>query len=336
MPAIVQPGIVGTRQDISDTVFMHQAEATPYLSMIPKGRAPRQEIHQYQMAKRTPTNKRGVRDGTDVTSFRAQETRKLLEINSHWLQEGFSVGKKAQSFTDVAGRKNQLQNEILNAVLKMKTAMDEILCDDEDQRDEGTNGQGSETRGLGSWINASAQTVRPVDPMFRTPSGSIYTGAFASLTEKDFRELMGSVWKVTRQRKRIMGLLGLELKEVVNSWSIYVPTQGSDSVVRRFDQQVSDKKLAAMIDVLEFEGATVELHLSPNLAKARDSVDDGHTTDSLRRGYFIDMDGVELMPAQMPQRQPLPNLGGGPRGFVDTIFAHKCMPNVHAKIAPGS
>lgn len=335
MPGVIQPGIVGTVQDIADSVFLFQAEDHPFLAALKKGPPPRQEIHQFQMGKRNNVDKRGVRDGKDVDRFRESEERGILETNSHWIREQYFVGKKAQTFTDVAGRKDLLQNEIMNTITMVKTGISEVMLDDEDQRDEATNDLGSETRGFGSWISSTAQSVRPVPEKFLTPAAQIYTGAFADITEKTFKNILASLWKTSRSRKRYVAWCGIDLKGLVSDWSIHIPNQTSQTAVRSFDQNADARSLVAVINVLECDGGTIEMHLEPNLRKSRDGGGD-MTTASNRSAFIMDMDSCESMWAQKPQRGRLPDGGGGQRGYVDAIFATKCFPTNHGKIVPGS
>lgn len=334
MPGVVQPGIIGTRQDIADSVLLYRAEDHPFLMAAKKEGPPRQEIHQYQDGDRSPANKRGVKDGTDVAGFTESEAREIIETNSHHIRESYFVGKKAHTFTDVAGRKNLLQNEILNKTVMLKTGISEVLLDDVDQRDEGANG--SETRGMGSWMSTTAQTTRPVPATSRPTADQIYTGAFASITEKSFKDLMAAVWKIRRKPGRFHAWCGIELKGLVSDWSMFVPNVANHTLIRSFDQSAESKKLSKVINILETDGGTVELHLEPNLRKDRDGGVE-LTTASNRSAFIMDMsEGYSVKFAQKPQRFPLPDQGGGPRGYVDAIFAAKCFPKLHAAILPGS
>lgn len=314
---------------------MYKIEETPLLGMLRKTGPQKQEIHQYQDARRKSASKSGVRDGTDVSTFNDTESRNILEVNAHMLKEGYGVGDKAQMMTDVAGRPNLLQNEKLNMITMVKRAVDEIIGDDSDQRDEGANGEGSETRGLGSWISASAQGVRPVPTSSRTPAASIYTGAMADLTEPQLIALLKSVYGVRRSAMNMKFVVGEDLKTHISDMVVYTPTQSDFTTVRMFDN-AADGTLKRKVNFLDTDMGTIEVHLSPNLGIARNATNDERTTASKRRGYLLHDDGVELKFTDKIATHDLPDLGGGPRGIVRTIFTVKSHPKVLGKVAPTS
>lgn len=336
MPGVAQPGIVGTRQDLSDLIFTFDAEETPYLSMVAKGSPPRQEIHQWQADIPSTASKTGKKDNSPTTVTTSQtKDRAILETNSHWVESAVSVGKKAATINDVAGigRGNGrlLAVEIAKATRAVKTAMDQILCDDEDQRDEGAGGLGSETRGLGNWIQVAAQTNRPVPEKYRTPADQVYAGTLAALTEADLQDILASQYTNAGKAERFIGLCGINLKKHVSNFSIYTPDKASHAQIRQFNADIKSRVLAAVISIIEADGGTIELHLSRNLGIARNSSE--QTTASKNRGYILQMRSAEVKFAQKPEYETLPKDGGGDRGRVDGIFAHCLTPKMNAKIA---
>lgn len=333
MPAVVQPGITGTKQDIADYVMLYRAEDWPFLGAAKKEGPPKQEIHQYQDGERLKVDKRGVRDGTDVGEFTRNEDRTIIETNAHWMRANYAVGKKAQTFTEVAGRKNLRANEVEAAISMLKTGIAEVLLDNVDQRDEGANG--SETRGMGSWMSATAQATRPVPAGSRPVAGQLFSGAaLSTLKESHFKNILAELWKITRRKKRYMGWCGIGLKGHVSDWSTHFPDKTSHATVRSFDQKAEAKRFAAIINILEFDGGTVELHLEPNLLKSRDGGVE-MSAEGNRSAFVMDMDdGYSIKWAQKPEHMALPDQGGGPRGCVDAIFAAKCFPKLHGAILP--
>jgi hypothetical protein len=338
MPGVAQPGIVGTRQDLSDIIFDYDAQETPYLSMVKKGEPPRAEVHQWQADKPAKASKAGKKDNDPSTAASAKtKDRRILETNSHWIDDPVSVGKKAETINEVAGigQGRLMATEIAKSLKAVKTAVDQVLCDDQDQRDEGP--QGSETRGLGSYIQTGAQSVRPVPEQYRTRSGAVYTGAFNDLTEEHVRDIVGEIFLQTgHSSARFQGIFGLQLKHKVSEWMVYQTNKTGMTPIRQVNKGIKDRVLAAVIDILEFDGGTVEIHLSRNLARNRYEEDEATATASQRRGYILDVDGCELKFAQNPMYEELPSDGGGKRGRVDTIFAHAVTPITQGKIAPGS
>lgn len=333
MPGVVQPGIVGSREMLSDLIFEYDAEETPYLSMVPKLGPPTSEIAQWQAKAPSKVNKRGVRDGTPLDSTKKHSDRGIIETNTHWFRTGVSVGKKAELINNVAGIADQYADEVLNALSAIKVGADQILCDDTDQRDEGADG--SETRGLGSYISASAQEVRPVPEKFRTGSGQIWSsGALTAFQETDLSTLAAAMYSVCGKSQTLTGILGIWLKQHVSDFSYVAKNVDGKTFVRQFNQDVSDYRLHSKVDVVECDGATFELHLSRNLGISRDGWD--QTDASKMRGYLLQLDACGVMTGQEPMHTELAQDGGGRRGQVDMLLAHAVTPKLCGKIVPTS
>lgn len=335
MPAVTQPGIVGTRQDLSDLIYLTQAEDNPVFAMLPKGGPANAEIIQHQADVPGRASKRGVRDGTPLTATRPQSARKLIEANSQWIREGVGVGKKAQAINEVAGVNDLYANEVAKALLALSRSVEELLCDDVDQRDEGP--QGSELRGLGSWIATGAQANRPVPAEFRPAAAQVITDNAANITERKIRELLAAIFKRRNQSGRYVMVAGIDLKMLISDFAIYQPDKASNTVVRTFDGKAGNA-LRTTIDVIEGDAGTVEIMPSNRLAWDRDSGDSETqpeiTAKSAFRGYVLEPGAFMLRVTQGVQHMEMPPDGGGRRGQVDAILALTGTPFGCGKIAP--
>ena len=75
-----------------------------------------------------------------------------------------------------------METAAAKALVEIKRGMEARFCSDQDsQPDDGT--QPYQTRGLGTWINASASTDLPVDSRYLTPAASIDTTVSTSVTD---------------------------------------------------------------------------------------------------------------------------------------------------------
>lgn len=331
MPGVVQGNVVGTREMLRDLIFEFDAEETPYFSMVPKLGPPTAAIAQHQAKAPSKVDKRGLKDNTPLTATKVHSDRGIIETNSHWFRTGVSVGKKTLAIDTVAGIADQYADEVLNALAALKVGADQILCDDTDQRDEGENG--SETRGLGSYIQTAAQGVRPVPEKFRPGASQIYDGGtLAAMQESDLSAIASALYTVAGKSHTLTGIVGIWLKQHISDFSYIQKNVDGSTFVRQFNQDVSDYRLHSKVDVVECDGATFELHLSRNLGISRDSWD--QTDDSKMRGYLLQLDACGVMVAQEPMHTDLPEDGGGKRGQVDMMLAHAVTPKLCGKIAP--
>jgi hypothetical protein len=336
MPGVVQPGIVGARESLSDLIFTYDEGNHPFFRLVHKGGPIRNEVHQHQADKRASANKRGWKDNTPSGAAASMtKDRALVESLPHWFRQPISTGKKAELINDVAGiGKGKLYaNELKKAMDAMKDAVEQVLCDDTDCRDEGVNG--SETRGLGSWIQTAAQTNRPVPAAYRAKSGLIHAGTAAEFTETKLRTMGAVQYALCNNRKRMVLLSGIELKVHISDWSRYSPTVEGFTQTRSLDKAQKDKVLQAIVDIVETDGCTYEVLPSNHLARSRDGDTNAEpATAGLWRGYLIDPDAWSLAVNQNFEHIPLPEDGGGKRGELQAIVTLCGTPITSGKIAP--
>jgi hypothetical protein len=174
------------------------------------------------------------------------------------------------------------------------------------------------TRGIGAWVNAGevaitdSATACPAG--FVTPAASVFTGTTATTTEANVNGVMQSVYTQTGQQKDFDLILGTNLKVQFSSFAMYVPSAVTTVPLRRFNQDSTAKQIINTVDFWQGDFGSVKLILSLFLA-ANSSV--ANVING--RGYMIDWDQFELRYNRMPGYQENPNLGGGPRGYVDAV-----------------
>jgi hypothetical protein len=340
MPGVVQPGVEGTREDLSDEVFMGEAWNWPYLAMINKGGPPMGFVHMWQGKKQQRGNKRGIVDATPAGDPQPMSLRDSLESNIHWVREEVMVGKLTKLLSNIAGvgsGEDILAEEIAEALNVVSQMADEILCDNEPQRDQG-GAEGSEMYGIFDVLDTDGggSSNRAVPTDHRIPSDSIFTGNFSDFEEDDLRNLAASQYKAANKALgRVPLVLGIDLKRRIGDWSLYSEDQTGMTAVREFHNNSSEKILRGTVDIVEADGATYELHLSTNLLWDRDSdVDTAGDTYQHKAGFAIPTECAELMVAQEPSYFPLDGDGGGDAGYVDAVYAHKVYPKWGMKIHP--
>lgn len=315
MAGLIEPNQVGKREDLANIIARVDAHNTPVTSMIPKGKKLTNTLFDWQLdAYRAPTIS-GVVDGEDATSFEnkaARRKRTSGRLQKKW--EKWMVSDMSENISDVAGLTSEKARSQADAIVELKRGIEAVICGDQDsQVQDGTDPY--LTRGLGSWIKASAQTDLPVPSDYLTPSGSINSTAMASLTETLVQDVLESVWTKTGKIGSYMMPCGSKLKRAFTGFSQYVPDKASNTAIRTFEEG-SSRKLTATIDVYEGDFGTIELHPCNWLAYDAS----GATSATTRRGYLLDMALLELRFGRMPRTKELEDKGGGPRGIVDAIF----------------
>jgi len=322
MPGLVEVNQVGKREYLADIISMIDAKETPVYSMAPKGEAPSNTLIEWQVDQYDDPDITGIIDGDDVTNFDNMAANRVrMRGRLQKFRKAFGVSDFAENISDVAGigRKGEMNRAATKAIVQIKRSMEARICSDQD----GQVGSGTtpyQFRGLGSWINASAQTDLPVDSRYLTPSGNIDNTASASLQDSNLQNVFSSIYLQTGQIRDLVCVCGALFKKTVTRFAMY--QQGVSSTVasnRLFTQTAEAKKIVATVDV--YQGDFGAIQLIPTPWNAFDS--GKNSTTSQMRAYVLNWEQVEIAFARLPRIMPLEDRGGGPRSFVDAICALK-------------
>lgn len=299
------------------------AEETPAFSLLPKGEPLKNPIAQEPIDNKDTASKEGKLDNEPTQGAKSQDNYRILESWNHWLDEPVSVGEKAQRLVDQAGvgLDQQYGRAVMKKTKAIKTAADQITCDNVDQRAEGTNGKGSETRGLFKWCDPAGQDVKPVDELYRTPAAQRSTVNFDVFFEETFQDLLNAHYDNTGKNGKFTALAGIFFKQRVSNWSVYDDTAQPQSYIRRFNSDASDEKkiLNAMVNVLQCDGGRVEMHLSRNLLWDRSPSAKGEFSSYSMIGW--NEGAVKYRWGWEPRHRRLPEDGAGMKGHIDMDFA---------------
>ena len=327
---------VGAREDLADLIAIADQKATPLVSAARKSTAPTNPLFSWLVDGYAAVDRSGVLSNEDATSFSnpaAHRERLYGRIQKLWRKP--KVSDIAESVSDVAGLgiKREMANAVSRSLKEIARDLEATFCSDQDsQAESGANP--FKTRGLGSWISSSAQSDSgtAVPAAYRTPSASISTATIADTTESVIQGLLQSVYQQTGKSKTFTLLCGPTLKRRFTEMTqVQFGTSNPAAVIRTFNADLSENKLEYKVDV--FSGDFGEIMLVPSLYIRTDVSD----AASLRSGFLLDMDGIHLRYNRRPRYTPLPDLGGGPRGVIDTIAALQVdNPLTHGKIATAS
>jgi hypothetical protein len=319
MPGLTEPNQPGKREDLSDLISNVDMQGTPVVTMIKKGGKPRNSLFDWQVDAYDDPTTDGIVDGEDVSAFDNKAANRVkLNGRVQMVRKAWKVSTLSEDLSDVAGIKSEKANAIAKALVETKRSMEAIVCSDNDsQEDNGTVPY--KTRGLGKWIQNGAQTDLPVPAAYRTPTASIDTTAMASLTETIIQGVMQSIWSETGERKRFACPCGPDLKRAFTDMTKTQPGVSSTiAAIRTYNQpNATEGKIYSSVDL--FCGDFGELELIPSVWLAF-----GVTNAPDHRGYILDTSRLTLRTLRNPSANELENKGGGPRGYVETIFALQC------------
>lgn len=352
---------VGKREDLSDIIAVVDAKETILTSTLRKGKKPANAYVEWQVDSYPTTSTAGVVDGTDAfnvststgntttTGFEDYaSTRKRIGTYIQTFRRTPRVSRLEEMVANVAGLNNpdpqgvagntEFARAKAKATIQVKRDVEATLLSDNGcQVDNGTNAY--LTRGLGKWISNTADSVAAQDSsVLLTADSTAAAGAattyqvydkninsnqtMANFNEDCFRCLLQTRWSNTGRSGDLIGIVGSSVKNAISDFTRYMPNVGTTKAsVRFYNTNVAEKKVSTSVDIYSGDYGTIELFLSafvPNTS----------------RGYIIDPEYAELRTHTAPYFQQLPDLGGGPRGIVETILALVVTnPLAHAKIA---
>jgi hypothetical protein len=323
MAATLITSQTGIRQDLSDLIAVVDAKSCPVVSMAKKGAEPINPLTQWQAdAFGTPTLA-GVLSNSDVSASDFEDqaaNRVLLSARIQKFRRVPSVDDLANTVSEVAGigKKKEMARAVSKSLEMLKRDMEATFCSDQNSREQsGVNSY--LTRGLGRWIQSTAQGDLPVNANYLTPTGSLNATATASLTENNIQDMLQSIYAQTGKVSTYSLVCGPTLKRQFTSFTrTQFASTNVASAIRVLNQK-DENKIVSTVDI--FEGDFGTLELIPSLFLAADATGAGAAAVQNGRGYVLDMDMVELRYNRKPRFQELEDRGGGPRGIVDAICA---------------
>jgi len=321
MPATLITSQTGIRQDLSDLIAVVDAKTCPVVSMAKKGAEPINPLTQWQADSFASTSvPSGVLSDADVSSsdyVNNAANRVLISARIQKFREVPSVDDLAQNVSEVAGvgKRREMARAVTKSLEQIKRSMEAAFCSDQESREQ-SGANTYLTRGLGKWIQSTAQTDLPVNANYLTPAASINTTATSSLTESEVQDVLQSIYEQTGKVQTFSLICGPKLKRAFTGFTrTQFASTNVASAIRTLTQDAEAKKFTNTVDI--FEGDFGTLELLPSLFLAMDA----SIAEQLSRGYVLDMDMVELRYNRKPRYQELEDRGGGPRGIVDAICA---------------
>jgi hypothetical protein len=325
MPLLTEPAQVGKREDFADVIAMVDYKDTPFGSMCPKGTEPANTIYDWQMDAYDAPALGGVVDGVDVANsdyVNPASKRAKAHGRIQKFRQSFMVSDMAQNVSDVAGigKRGEMQRAVKKTIVQLKRNMELTFCSDQDsQADNGTT-LPYLTRGTGA-VNAG-EGRSPANRRTACPTGVVPTAVNvivntnATTIEDDINACMESIYQQTGQQKDFDLLCGTALKKLFSSFAAWVPSSVTTVPLRRYNMDKTDKSI---INTVDFWQAILAVKLILSLFLGGLPVGAAAANIKNGRGYLCDWDQFELRYNRMPGYQENPNLGGGPRGYVDAI-----------------
>ena len=331
-----QANKLGRREEIANLISLVDAKDTPFTSMARKGSQPQQTFFRWQVDSLPEPKTDGTVDGTDVSSgdyenFVKTSSKQYRNEIGNFIQifrRSTRVSKLTQSsVTNIAGVKDELQNNVSKAMTMLKRDMEKTMCSANSAQAEKTvsgNLVPYKTRGLDKWLVKAAdkdtnETAAIVPDEFCLPfnasdatSSSIVSGNLADLTETTLQNLLTSIYKQTGQYKTYDCLAGPLMKRAFTNLVFTTRESNATNPLesnRAFNRDAASSTYTSSIDV--FDGDFGQLRIHPSLFLKNFTV-----------GYVIPFDLVEIRyGGNVAEITSLPDYGGGPARLIEAVAA---------------
>jgi len=307
----------GNREDLTSIISVLEPEATPFVSMIKKGKATG-TFFEYQVDRLNSPDFSGIEEGEDVTAFKNQSAdRARLGSYVQKFRDTFMVSD-LQEMVDTAGVASEFANAESKAVRNVKRSIESAFCSAQDRQADAGAGAPYKTRGMLKWLGVGGQ---PSDiPAFAQNVANDTTG---TQTEATFNSVLQELYEANGMPGGQLTLLaGPSLKKEISNFSRQLAATNGTYVV---NQDADSKKITLTVNV--YEGDFGNVAIVPSLFINRTSGSDTVDADA---GLLIDPEYVSMMSLKAESVTELENQGGGRRGFVDVVAGLACLsPKAH-------
>lgn len=324
MGMLTEPNQTLKREDLGDTFTIVDAKTCPFTTMVKKGGAPSNTLFEEPVDAYADPKTDGRPDGKDVESAELEnpaDQRGKVAGRVQWFLRGLGVGKVANTVPNVAGvgKGKEFAKGLVKKMTELKRDMEYTYMSTNDSAaDNGTDG--GKTRGVGKWVQTSAQGDQPVPAAFRPAAAQVVTvTAVTDYTEAHITNVLEAQFQVTGTKDTLHTFCTTGFKKQVTSWTLDFNPTTTELAVRFYNSDATDKTITQTVDV--FEGDFGKVVLIPTLWI--NPAVDGNAPK--QQAYALHMDVWETRNQQAPAYEELAKTGGGRRAMIDAISGLICL-----------
>lgn len=309
---------VSNREDLSNELSILAPEETPILSLCGKGKASA-TYSEWTVDSLAAPATTGISEGSDVTSFSDKfADRARLGNYIQLMRRDYLVSNLQQAVTSV-GPANVAQAEA-KSMREIKRDIEATIASNNEMTVENGAGTPYGMRGLGKWIDSSAQATNPVPAAYRTPSGSIIT---STISESSFNTMIGSIFAKNGEMNSLTLVANVALRQLISNFTRATPA--SAGVTYHVNQDATSKTITLSVNLYDSDFGIIKIVNGNPSCMPTGSTNVGYVLNPKYLGFNT------LIPMGATR---LENQGGGERGFID-VAGTLCVkhPQAHGKIA---
>jgi hypothetical protein len=313
-----QGSAISNREDLSNELAILAPEETPILSLCSKGKASATYTEWTVDSLAAPVTT-GISEGSDVTSFSDKfADRARLGNYIQVMRRDYLVSNLQQAVTSI-GPANIAQAEA-KSMRELKRDIEATIASSNEMTVENGAGTPYGMRGIGAWVQATAQGTNPVPAAYRTPSGSILA---TTVTETTFNGMIGSIFSRNGEMNSLTLVANTALRQVISGFTRAQPS--SAGVTYHVNQDATSKAITLSVNLYDSDFGMVKIVNGNPSCMPTASTNVGYVINPKYLGFNT------LIPMGATR---LENQGGGERGFIDVAGTLVCKhPQAHGKIA---
>jgi len=321
MPSTTTYNVSGDREDLTNFLTILEPEDCPKTSTFAKTTKVTNTFQTWQADTLAAVDFSGIIEGQDVQAFnnesanRARFGNYVQQFRRPWMVS------RLQEASDPAGISSEVAQSKIKAMREVKRSIEAAVGSSNDmQADNGVVPY--VTRGLGSWIQSTAQTTNAVPTLFRTPSASIDSTSMAGFTESSFNAVFQSIFQVNGGRRNYTLFAGPTLKRTISLFQRQEGTTTAKSYT--VTQDANENRVT--LNVTLYEGDFHTVAIIPDMFNGLVTGADPSTVTAAqqRAGFVIDPQLVGIGTMLGVQADELEDQGGGRRGFVSAAMLLLC------------
>ena len=318
-----QGSAISNREDLSNELAILAPEETPILSLCSKGKASATYTEWTVDSLAAPVTT-GISEGSDVTSFSDKfADRARLGNYIQVMRRDYLVSNLQQAVTSI-GPANIAQAEA-KSMRELKRDIEATIASSKEMTVENGAGTPYGMRGLGAWVQDSAQGTNPVPAAYRTPEKSIIEAGntYTVATESNFNAMLGSIFSVNGEMNSLTLVANTALRQLISGFTRSNPSAAVSTYT--VNQDATSKTVTLSVNLYDSDFGLVKIVNGNPACMPTALTNVGYVINPKYLGFNT------LIPMGATR---LENQGGGERGFIDVAGTLVCKhPQAHGKIA---
>lgn len=332
---------VGTPRDLGKEFVNADAKKTPFITWIPKSTKPINSLIEQPVEKFGDVTTDGVADEADPQGYtNPRDGDAILNCRVQTWERAGRLGGRVMSVTNQPGitPRDALAVAIAKTMIELKRNMEATVLSNNESAVQGSGTATADaTRGLGKWIQSTAQSHYAVDSNYLTPSGSIDSStATADYTDKTVTTVLKSIYDEHGDGEAEFDIwAGSTWKQQIDRLTIYSRNESNMTQVRRWNSS-DETKVSVFVDMFSTSFGTARVRCANFINTGTGS--NPHTSATSKLLAYVTLaDYLELRMSQTPKAQDLAKTGRSERylTWAEGALVVK-NPRVLGKFAPSA